>query len=134
MSPRREGRRIAACTWVSTKLNYRAPDDGVLVRTFVGGTGREEWVDLDDETLIAQSREELKDLMGLTADPLFARVFRWRKGRPQFDVGHLDRVAQLEHLVARVGGLYLTGSAYRGSAIPDCIAQAIDTVDRILRT
>lgn len=134
LSPRREGRRIAACTWVSTKLNYRAPDDGVLVRTFVGGTGREEWVDLDDETLIAQSREELKDLMGLTADPLFARVFRWRKGRPQFDVGHLDRVDQLEYLAARIGGLYLTGSAYRGSAIPDCIAQAIDTVDRILRT
>ena len=72
--------------------------------------------------------------MGLTADPLFTRIFRWRKGRPQFDVGHLDRVAKIEHLAEREGGLYLTGSAYRGSAIPDCIAQAIDTVDRILDT
>ena len=132
LSPRREGRRITACTWVSTKLNYRAPADGVLVRTFVGGTGREELVDLDDETLIAQSREELKDLMGLTAEPLFTRIFRWRKGRPQFDVGHKDRVAKIEHLAEQVGNLYVTGSAYRGSAIPDCIAQAIDTVDRIL--
>lgn len=134
LSPAREGRQIAACTWVSTKLNYRAPDDGVLVRTFVGGTEQKKWVDLDDETLIAQSREELKNLMGLTADPLFARVFRWQKGRPQFDVGHLNRVAQLERLASRVGGLYLTGSAYRGSAIPDCIAQAVHTADRILRT
>ena len=134
LSPRREGRRIAACTWVSTKLNHRAPDDGVLVRTFVGGTGREESVDLDDETLIAQSREELKDLMGLTAQPLFTRIFRWREGRPQFDVGHLDRVAKIERLAERVGGLYLTGSAYRGSAIPDCIAQAVHTADRILAT
>ena len=132
LSPKHEGRRITACTWVSTKLNFRAPDDGVLVRTFVGGTGQEDLVDLDDEVLIAQSREELEDLMGLTADPVFARIFRWRKGRPQFDVGHLDRVAEMEHLAAQVGGLFLTGSAYRGSAIPDCIVQAVDTVDRIL--
>ncbi len=134
LSPKHEGRRITACTWVSTKLNFRAPDDGVLVRTFVGGTGREDLVALDDETMIAQSREELEDLMGLTADPLFARIFRWKRGRPQFDVGHLDRVAEMEHLAAQVGGLYLTGSAYRGSAIPDCIVQAVDTVDRILGT
>lgn len=132
LSPKHEGRRITACTWVSTKLNFRAPDDGVLVRTFVGGVGQEDLVALDDETLVAQSREELEDLMGLTADPLFARVFRWQRGRPQFDVGHLDRVTEMEHLAAQVGGLYLTGSAYRGSAIPDCIVQAVDTVDRIL--
>lgn len=132
LSPKQEGRRITACTWVSTKLNFRAPDDGVLVRTFVGGTGQEDLVDLDDEALVALSREELEDLMGLTADPLFARVFRWRKGRPQFDVGHLDRVAEMEQLAARVDGLFFTGSAYRGSAIPDCIVQAVDTVDRIL--
>ena len=134
LSPKHEGRRITACTWVSTKLNFRAPDDGVLVRTFVGGTGREDLVALDDETMIAQSREELEDLMGLTADPVFARIFRWKRGRPQFDVGHLDRVAEMEHLAAQVGGLYLTGSAYRGSAIPDCIVQAVDTADRILGT
>ena len=132
LSPKHEGRRITACTWVSTKLNFRAPDDGVLVRTFVGETGREDLVDLDDEALVAQSREELEDLMGVTADPVFARIFRWKRGRPQFDVGHLDRVAEMEHLAGQVGGLYLTGSAYRGSAIPDCIVQAVDTVDRIL--
>ena len=132
LSPKYEGRRITACTWVSTKLNFRAPDDGVLVRTFVGGTGQEDLVDLDDEALVALSREELEELMGVTADPLFARVFRWRRGRPQFDVGHLDRVAEMERLAAQVDGLFLTGSAYRGSAIPDCIVQAVDTVDRIL--
>lgn len=131
LSPKHEGRRITACTWVSTKLNFRAPDDGVLVRTFVGGAGQEDLVGLDDEVLVALSREELEDLMGLTADPLFARVFRWQRGRPQFDVGHLDRVAEMERLAAQVGGLFLTGSAYRGSAIPDCVVQAVDTVDRI---
>jgi oxygen-dependent protoporphyrinogen oxidase len=132
LSPKYEGRRITACTWVSTKLSYRAPDDGVLVRTFVGGTGQEELVDLDDETLITQSREELADLMGLTAEPQFVRIFRWKKGRPQLDVGHLDRVDEMDRLAEEVGGMYLTGSAYRGSAVPDCIKQAIGTVEKLL--
>ena len=87
LSPKHEGRRITACTWVSTKLNFRAPDDGVLVRTFVGGSGQEDLVGLDDEALIALSREELEDLMGLTADPLFARVFRWQERAPPVRCG-----------------------------------------------
>ncbi|MFT5365518.1 MAG: oxygen-dependent protoporphyrinogen oxidase [Candidatus Latescibacterota bacterium] len=130
--PKNEGRRISGCTWASTKLDYRAPEDGVLLRTFVGGTGQEDLVDLSDEELVALSREEISDLMGVTAEPKFTRIFRWQKGRPQYDVGHLDRVADMEKLATDVGGVYLTGSAYRGSGIPDCVKQAVDTVEKIL--
>lgn len=132
--PKPEKRRITGCTWVSTKLNHRAPDDGVQVRTFLGGTGQEELVELDDDALVALSREELSALMGLKAEPIFTRISRWRKGRPQYDVGHLDRVAILDRLAAKTGALYLTGSAYRGSGIPDCVKQAIEAVDKILGT
>lgn len=131
--PKSEGRRISGCTWVSTKLDYRAPEDGVLVRTFVGGTGQEDLVELGDDALVGLSREELAELMGLTAEPMFTRIFRWVKGRPQYDVGHLDRVAKMEALADRVGGLYLTGSAYRGSGVPDCVKQGIETVEKMLK-
>jgi len=132
LAPKAENRRISGCTWVSTKLDYRAPEDGVQIRTFIGGTGQEELVDLDDEELVALSREEIADLMGVTAEPMFTRIYRWHKGRPQYDVGHLDRVAEMEKLAADVGNIYLTGSAYRGSGIPDCVKQGIETVDKIL--
>ena len=132
--PKSEGRRISGCTWASTKLNYRAPEDGVLLRTFVGGTGQEDLVDLSDDELVALSREEIASLMGVVAEPKVTRIFRWQKGRPQYDVGHLDRVGEMEKLAADVGGVYLTGSAYRGSGIPDCVKQALDTVDQILGT
>lgn len=130
--PKSEGRRISGCTWASTKLDYRAPEDGVLLRTFVGGTGQEELVDLSDEELIALSREEIADLMGVTAEPVVTRIYRWKNGRPQYDVGHLDRVSEMEKMAADVGQLYLVGSAYRGSGIPDCVKQALDAVDMIL--
>ncbi len=130
--PRSEGRRITGCTWVSSKLGHRAPDDGMLIRGFVGGDAREEVVEMPDEMLVQAVREDLAHVMGLTAAPLFSRIHRWRKGRPQFDVGHLNRVAKMESLADEHPGLYLTGSAYRGSSVPDCIRQALETADRIL--
>jgi oxygen-dependent protoporphyrinogen oxidase len=117
---------------MSSKLNHRAPDDGVLIRGFVGGDSQEEVVGLPDEALVSLVREEIADLMGITCEPIFYRIHRWRKGRPQYDVGHLDRVSEMETIAAEMPGLYLTGSAYRGSGIPDCVKQGMDTVDRVL--
>ncbi|MCZ6635753.1 MAG: protoporphyrinogen oxidase [bacterium] len=130
--PKSEGRRISGCTWSSSKLNHRAPDDRVLIRSFVGGVGQEGLVDLSDETLVGLVRQELAEMMGLTAEPILHRVFRWKKGRPQYAVGHLERVEEMERLVSEFPGLYLAGSAYRGAGIPDCVKSALDVVDQIL--
>ena len=87
---------------------------------------------MPDDMLVHAVREDLARVMGLTVEPSFTRIHRWRKGRPQFDVGHLDRVAEMESLADDQPGLYLTGSAYRGSSVPDCVRQAVETADRIL--
>jgi oxygen-dependent protoporphyrinogen oxidase len=70
--------------------------------------------------------------MGVTAAPITYEVFRWHRGNPQYDVGHLERVAEMEQLAANIPGLYLTGSAFRGIGIPDCIKSGLTTVDEIL--
>jgi oxygen-dependent protoporphyrinogen oxidase len=132
MIPKSENRPILACTWTSTKFNDRVPDDGVMLRIFVGGEGREDLVDLPDEALVALVRSQVADIMGISAEPLTYRIFRWPKGNPQYDVGHLDRVAEMEALAGQRPGLYLTGSAYRGIGIPDCVKSAMATVDQIL--
>ncbi|MBT5832247.1 MAG: protoporphyrinogen oxidase, partial [Candidatus Latescibacteria bacterium] len=69
---------------------------------------------------------------GVTAEPVVTRIYRWKNGRPQYDVGHLDRVAEMEKMAADVGQVHLVGSAYRGSGIPDCVKQALDAVEKIL--
>ena len=107
--PKSEKRRITACTWTSVKFNYRAPEDHQLLRCFVGGPGREEMVDLDDEELLRVVRDELADIMGLQAAPDLVGITRWRKANPQYDLNHLDRV---EGMRARAGthpGLFLAG-------------------------
>ncbi len=132
IAPRREKRRISACTMTSTKFGYRAPQDKVLVRCFVGGPGREEALDQNDAGIIAAARAEIGQLLGIQADPVLTRVYRWPNGNAQYDVGHLDRVRRLHELCAEFPGLYLTGSAYEGIGIPDCIHQGQQTAEKVL--
>lgn len=133
MVPKSENRPILACTWSSTKFNHRASADDVLLRLFVGGDQREHLVeDWADEELLALAQAELGAIMGITAQPVVQRIFRWPKGNPQYDVGHLDRVAEMEQLAAALPGLYLTGSAFRGIGLPDCIKSACTTVEHLM--
>lgn len=130
--PKTEGRRITACTWSSTKFDYRAPQDHQLVRCFIGGPGREEMVDLDDEALLQVVRDDLAEIMDLRAHPDLVRIFRWHKVNPQYDLDHLERVNQMRADAKVHGGLFLAGSSYDGVGVPDCVRQAEEAVDGAL--
>lgn len=128
--PRGEA-RILASTWSSTKLPYRAPEGYVLIRVFVGGHEHPTDLDLSDEDLVILARSELKRIMGIQADPVVSRVFRWRDANPQYEVGHLDRLAQLAALCPP--WLHLAGCSYAGVGIPDCVRQGREAAGRALR-
>ncbi|MBD0316151.1 MAG: protoporphyrinogen oxidase [Nitrospiraceae bacterium] len=131
--PRKEGRELIAATWTSLKWPHRAPPDQVLIRCYVGGVGREGILQWDDAQLIARVRAELSAICGIQAEPTYAEVNRWWKAMPQYTVGHLDRLTQLEAALSRYGGLVITGAAYRGVGIPDCIRDAAHAAERVLR-
>jgi oxygen-dependent protoporphyrinogen oxidase len=132
--PKSESCQLMACTWVSTKFNHRAPDDQVLLRVFVGGYKHEALVDLPDDELVKLVQTELRRIMGLTAQPTRLEIYRWPHGNAQYDVGHLDRIAKIEALAAEtLPGLYLTGSAFRGVGLPDCIHQGQQTAQQVIQ-
>jgi oxygen-dependent protoporphyrinogen oxidase len=70
-------------------------------------------------------RGELNTLLGIDSTPLAWTLARWPDSYPQADVGHLQHVAEIE--ASLPNGLYVTGSAYRGLGVPDCIAQGRDS-------
>jgi oxygen-dependent protoporphyrinogen oxidase len=119
--PRVEGRPILACTWTSRKFPHRAPAGFALMRAFLGRAGREDLLERDDEELVGLVREELREVIGLSAPPLFSRLFRWPRSMPQYTLGHLERVGAIEERLRAHPGLFLAGAAYRGIGIPDCI-------------
>jgi len=130
VAPRREERTIMACTWTSTKFPHRAPAGRVLLRCFAGGAGRENIVSLPDLELVDRVREDLREIMGVTEEPIFFRIYRWEKANPQYPVGHLDRLAEIDDRLTRFPGLFLAGAAYRGVGVPDCIRQGKEAAER----
>jgi oxygen-dependent protoporphyrinogen oxidase len=129
--PRSEKRKIIACSWSSTKFNHRAPEGYVLLRAFIGGARAEHLAEQDDAALAQMARDELRAMMGITATPVLTKVYRWYKANPQYEVGHQERVAEIERLAAQHAGMYLVGSAYRGVGIPDCIQDGARVADEI---
>lgn len=128
--PRVERCALLAGTWVTSKWPGRAPDGHVLLRGFLGGGRDPQRLDRSDQELIAEAREELTALLGISGDPLFARLFRWTRQSPQYEVGHLERVTAIDDRLASISGLYVTGSGFHAIGIPDCIADGRDTATR----
>lgn len=119
--PRSEGKRLLAATFVHNKFPHRAPDDRALLRCFVAGRNAESvWRYADDE-IIGMVRNELQQILGLRAEPLFARAFRWKSAMAQYGVGHLERLERIESLRQKLPGLALAGNAFRGIGVPDCV-------------
>ncbi|MCP9440018.1 MAG: protoporphyrinogen oxidase [Nitrospira sp.] len=131
--PRSEGRDLIATTWTSLKWPHRAPPDQILIRCYVGGVGRDDLLHLDDRELLARICAELATFCGIHAEPVYAEVNRWWKAMPQYTIGHLDRLSQLEAALGRYPGLALTGAAYRGVGIPDCIRDGAAAAEKIVR-
>jgi protoporphyrinogen/coproporphyrinogen III oxidase len=102
----------------------------VLVRAFFGGSRTPQMMDVPDAELLTLVRAELRQTMGIRGAPLFHRIYRWPRANPQYDVGHLERVAAIEE--ALPPGLFVTGSPFRGIGIPDCVHQAEQTVKTTL--
>jgi protoporphyrinogen/coproporphyrinogen III oxidase len=128
--PRSEGREALACTWTSTKFPHRAPDRFALIRVFVGRAGED--IPWDEEKLTQLARAELRQTLGIEAEPLLARVFMWEKAMPQYNLGHPQLLEKIDAAVQRHPGLALAGNGFRGIGIPDCIHSGELAAERIL--
>ena len=72
--PRSEGRRMLAATFVHNKFPHRAPENRAIIRAFLGGARDEAILNSKEDEILLIVRGELKEIIGLDAEPLFARV------------------------------------------------------------
>jgi len=132
--PAIEHRRIIAASFSSFKFEGRAPAGAILARAFIGGELHREMMELSDDEMVATVRDEFRDLLGVSAAPGIAVVRRWPNAMPQYDVGHLARVAEIERLVAPIPAFAIAGAAYRGVGSPDCVRSGEAAADAIFAT
>lgn len=129
--PRSEGRKLMACTFVHKKFPYRAPDGKQLLRCFFSSSRLSDLLSYSDDDFAAMARQELKDILGISALPIFARTFRWDRAMAQYETGHLERVAAMEKIMGGMPGFYIIGNSLHGIGVPDCIKSARLAVEQI---
>lgn len=129
--PSRERRSILGTLWDASIFPQRAPDGHVLLRSMVGGARTPELALLPEDKLIDLVRHDLQEVMGINAEPDFVRLYRHQKAIPQYEVGHGKRLKSINQLLEKHPGLILTGNAYKGVALNDCIANAYHLADTL---
>ncbi|MDC0934862.1 protoporphyrinogen oxidase [Pirellulales bacterium] len=122
--PAIERRKIIAASFANVKFPDRAPSDVAVIRVFLGGRLQPDLLKLSDDQLAMVAHDELADLLAMREGPIDHDVCRWTGAMPQYEVGHLQLVDDIEQRTCKHPGLQLVGNAYRGVGIPHCVAYA----------
>jgi oxygen-dependent protoporphyrinogen oxidase len=130
--PRSEGRRMLAATFVHNKFAHRAPADRALIRCFLGGTRDDGILQCSEDEILGIVHRELRDILGITSEPLFTRIYKWKRAMAQYGLGHGERVERIKKLVSQKPGLTLAGNAYSGIGVPDCVRSGSEAAAEIL--
>jgi oxygen-dependent protoporphyrinogen oxidase len=121
---------MTASTWLSNKWPIEAFGTRAVIRCYVGGAGAEDVLDADDADLIEACARHLAAVVPLPDRPEHAAVVRWPRAMPQYGIGHLERVARIRAVLP--AGIFVTGQAYDGVGIPDCIRGAGETAQAVV--
>jgi oxygen-dependent protoporphyrinogen oxidase len=130
--PSREERGILGTVFDSNVFPNRAPQGKALLRTMVGGARVPQYAGLPDDRLVSRVLSDLKAITGLTAEPDFCSIYRHERAIPQYLVGHDERLRAIGDELARHPGLVLTGNAFRGVSLNDCVLNALKTAQRLV--
>jgi oxygen-dependent protoporphyrinogen oxidase len=124
---------LLACTFVDQKFHGRVSPGAVLLRAFFGGHAGDALLGESDEQITARARQQLARVLGPLPQATETVVRRWPRSLPQYAVGHLERMAELESLLRAKPGLSLVGSAYYGVGLPDLIRHGRATARLLAR-
>ena len=130
--PSKERRAILGTIVDSNVFSGRAPQDSILLRSMVGGARTPELALLPDEQLIDSVRSDLQDILGLKAEPDFIRIFRHERAIPQYVTGHADKLQTIDKKLQKHPGLVLTGNAFKGVSLNDCVVNAWKTAQTLI--
>ncbi|SUK12788.1 protoporphyrinogen oxidase [Staphylococcus agnetis] len=124
---------ITACTWTTKKWPHTTPDGKVLIRAYIGKPGDDIVKTHSDEELVAIAKKDLSQMMTFYGEPDFTIVNKMLDASPQYHVGHIHQIKQIqEHVYKNYPHLQITGASFEAVGLPDCIQQAQDAVQRLI--
>ena len=131
--PKIENSPILAGSFSSVKYEHRAPQGKFLIRVFAGGARQPELAEMPGDELAPLLLKELRKVINIDGEPLFTTAAHWANTMPQYNVGHRERIAEIETLVSEEPSLALAGNAFCGVGIPSCIQTGFAAAEKIAR-
>jgi oxygen-dependent protoporphyrinogen oxidase len=131
--PRKEGRSILGTLWDSSIFPQRAPEGHVLLRSMMGGATNPAAIKLSDDEVLAKVMVDLREIMGISARPDFVRIFRHPQAIPQYLAGHSRRLAAISDGLQDHPGLVVTGNAFFGVGLNDCVHAANRAAEQVIK-
>ena len=119
--PEMENRQILGTLFSSTIFSGRAPENKVLLTTFVGGERQPDLAELDDPSIHDLVQAEHAELLETNGSPSFRKIVRWPKAIPLPDHNMGKRKEAAKVLQNQNPGLRFSGSHLCGPALPSCL-------------
>lgn len=132
--PRKEGRSTLGTLWDSSIFPERAPAGHVLLRSMMGGATNPGAIQLSEEEVRRRTLVDLREIMGIEAPPEFVRIFRHPQAIPQYLSGHARRLAAIAERLPAHRGLFLTGNAFYGVGLNDCVHAANQAAAQVVKS
>lgn len=125
----RAGISAIAVSFASNKFAGRSPQEKLVLRIFF-----KDGLEDSDQVLKTRALADLRKMTILAkeVEPQYWAVHRYREAMPQYNLGHKERVAQLESICASQQGLFLAGASYQGVGLPDCVNSGNLCAERLL--
>ncbi|MDX2495024.1 MAG: protoporphyrinogen oxidase, partial [Desulfuromusa sp.] len=130
--PKAEGCNTLGTLWDSSIFSNRAPEGMVLLRSMMGGAANSAAIDFSEDEVKARTMDDLKQIMKIEREPDFVKIFRHRHAIPQYTRGHAQRLQELEESLQGSPDLILTGNAFYGVGLNDCVHAANQAATKVV--
>jgi oxygen-dependent protoporphyrinogen oxidase len=130
LAPAVEKRALLGVIFSSTLFPGRAPAGHVALTVMIGGALQPELAALPPDQLWATVRRDLRDLLGVTGEPVVRRHAFWPQSIPQYQLGHERHLVAMDACERVHPGLFIGGNVRDGIALPNCLLAGRRLADR----
>ena len=128
--PSAEKNKIMGNLFDASVFPFRAPENSFSIRTMLGGGKDPEIINFSDDDVYKLILEENRQTLGIDYDADFKTIIRWKEAIPVYEMNHWRLIEKLEQFTEKKG-IFVTGNAFYGVSMNDCVTSAIKTADKI---
>lgn len=124
---------VLGTLFTSSIFPARAPEDHVLLTSFVGGMRHSDQAGWTDDELYSMVHADLKKLLTISGAPVFHRRIHWMQAIPQYNVGYGDVLSLIDQLEDSMPGFFMAGNFRSGISVGDAADSGDEAARRCAR-